>query len=93
MYKNIFLLCFILFLFGCGHSFVTVDKGIGIHAKIPLPNGASLVDVKLGYIDSTTTLIRGNTSVEASNSSGGSMFALGAGTSQVVQVTSGPQVN
>lgn len=90
--KFLLLIPFIL-LTGCGHSFVTVDKGIGVHLKVPLPNGQPIVDLKLGYIDSTTTVIRGNTSVEASTATGGNGLSLGAGTSQTVLVTSGPQVN
>ena len=90
--KFLLLIPFIL-LTGCGHSFVTVDKGIGVHLKFPLPNGQPIVDLKLGYIDSTTTVIRGNTSVEASTATGGNGLSLGAGTSQTVLVTSGPQVN
>ena len=48
--KFLLLIPFIL-LTGCGHSFVTVDKGIGVHLKVPLPNGQPIVDLKLGYID------------------------------------------
>ena len=84
---------FLIFAFGCGHNMINTDKGIGIHLKLPLPNGTSLVDLKLGYIDSTTTVIRGNTTVDMSTASGGSGLSLGGGTSQVVLIKSGPQLN
>jgi len=38
MIKNIIFGLSLLLLFGCGHSFVNVDKGIGLHVKIPLPD-------------------------------------------------------
>lgn len=90
---SIFMIACVVLLSGCGHSVVTVDKGIGIDLKIPLPNGGSLINLRMGYIDSTTTVLRGNTSVQASNASGGNALSLGAGTTQTVLVTSGPQLN
>lgn len=88
------ILClFLFFTFGCGHNIIKTDNGIGLSLKLPLPNGNSLVDLKIGYIDSKTTIIRGNTTVDMSNASGGSGLSFDGGTSQVILIKSGPQLN
>lgn len=72
-------------LTGCapGHSIVTVDRGVGLHFRIPLlldgSTDTSLVDLKFGSIDSSTALIRGGTTFSANNAKGGGLGSLSTG--------------
>ena len=77
---------------GCGHSFVHIDKGKGAVLRIPLPDGGSLVDFKVGMIDSTTAVIRGNTTYDSSASTGGASFTS-AGTADRIFLSTGMQLN
>ena len=79
-------------LTGCGHSFIHVDKGKGAVLRIPLPDGGSLVDFKVGMIDSTTAVIRGNTTYDSSASTGGASFTS-AGTADRIFLSTGIQLN
>lgn len=88
--SGIIMLC--LCLTGCGHSFIHVDKGKGVVLRIPLPDGGSLVDFKMGMIDSTTAVIRGNTTYDSSASTGGASFTS-AGTSDRIFLSTGMQLN
>lgn len=85
--------CF-LFLAGCGHSIVRTDRGTGFHLRIPNPfePGDSLVDLKLGNIDTTMAIIRGNTSFDSASAKGGSLTGSG-GISERFAVSSNPQLN
>ena len=72
-------------LTGCapGHSIMTVDRGVGLHFRIPLlldgSTDTSLIDLKMGSIDSATALIRGGTTFSANNAKGGGLGSLSTG--------------
>lgn len=84
------LFCF--FVAGCGHSITHTDRGTGVVARIPLPDGSSLLDLKVGKIDSTTTILRGGTTYDSTTSTGGTFFGS-IGTSERIQVSATPQFN
>lgn len=76
---------------GCGHNIASQSKGIGIDVSW---NGSNYVpNVRLGYWDDTTAVVRGNTSVSASTASGGGIIAGQGGTSQTIAISTGTQVN
>lgn len=77
---------------GCGHTITHTDRGTGFVARIPLPDGSSLIDLKVGKIDSTTTVLRGNSVYDSSASTGGSLFGS-ASTSDRTYVSTGVQLN
>ena len=77
---------------GCGHSITHVDRGTGLVARIPLPDGSALIDLKVGKIDSTTTILRGNSTYDSSASTGGTLFGS-ASTSDRTFVATGIQLN
>lgn len=77
---------------GCGHSVTHTDRGTGLVARIPLPDGSSLIDIKIGKIDSTTTVLRGNSTYDSSASTGGTIFGS-ASTSDRTFVATGIQLN
>lgn len=60
--------------------------------RIPLPDGSSLIDLKVGKIDSTTTVLRGGATYNSATSTGGSMFGP-MGITEHIQVSTIPQVN
>lgn len=84
------ILCCVLT--GCGHTITHTDRGTGIIARIPLPDGSSLIDVKIGKIDSTTTVLRGNSTYDSSASTGGTLLGS-ASTSDRTFVATGIQLN
>ena len=96
-------MCFMLT--GCGHSVIHRDEGIGLDLKIPLPySGENLVSIQLGKIDSTTLVLRGNTSFKSnSNTEGSANSNTGAAASgeasgkaalgSTIEVVTGPQLN
>ena len=77
---------------GCGHTVTHTDRGTGLIARIPLPDGSSLIDIKVGKIDSTTTVLRGNSTYDSSASTGGTVFGS-ASTSDRTFVATGIQLN
>ena len=81
-------------LCGCGHSIVRTDRGSGLHLRIPNPfqQGDSFVDFKLGNIDTTMAVIRGNTTFDSTSAKGGSLTGTG-GISERVVVSTNPQLN
>ena len=84
------MLCAVLS--GCGHTITHTDRGTGLVARIPLPDGSSLIDLKIGKIDSTTTVLRGNSTYDSSASTGGTLFGS-ASTSDRTFVATGLQLN
>lgn len=86
------LLILMFVLTGCGHTITHTDRGTGFMARIPLPDGSSLIDLKIGKIDSTTTVLRGNSTYDSSASTGGSVFGS-ASTSDRTFVATGVQLN
>lgn len=84
------MLCVIMS--GCGHTITHTDRGTGLVARIPLPDGSSLIDLKIGKIDSTTTVLRGNSTYDSSASTGGTLFGT-ASTSDRTFVATGMQLN
>ena len=79
-------------LTGCGHTITHTDRGTGLVASIPLPDGSSLIDLKIGKIDSTTTVLRGNSTYDSAASTGGTLFGS-ASTSDRTFVATGMQLN
>lgn len=79
-------------LISCGHSITHTDRGTGLVIRIPLPDGSSLIDLKIGKIDSTTTVLRGGTSYDSIASTGGSINGA-MGTSDRIQISTIPQLN
>lgn len=94
MKKTILIIAAILItllITSCGHNIASQSKGIGIDLSW---NGSNYVpNVRLGYWDDTTAVVRGNTSVSASTATGGGMLAGQGGTSQTLQIATGTQVN
>lgn len=95
--KIIFIsFCSLMFLFlcGCGHSIVRTDRGIGFHFRVPNPfqQGDSIVDFKLGNIDTTIAIIRGNTTFDSTSAKGGSLTGI-SGISERFAISSNPQLN
>lgn len=92
-------------LTGCGHNIVHIDNGIGLEAKIPIPfSGEDLITVKIGKIDSTTLVLRGNSkfdsqiettgsaSVNADNATKGNAGSNGV-IKQKIEFSAGAQLN
>lgn len=88
--SSIAMLC--MCLTGCGHTITHTDRGTGLVARIPLPDGSSLIDLKIGKIDSTTTVLRGNSTYDSSASTGGTLFGS-VSTSDRTFVATGMQLN
>ena len=86
------VLMLVVCLTGCGHTITHTDRGTGLVARIPLPDGSSLIDLKIGKIDSTTTVLRGNSTYDSSASTGGTLFGS-ASTSDRTFVATGMQLN
>lgn len=90
------MLCLLLvigafLLTGCGHNIASQSKGIGIDVSW---NGSNYVpNVRLGYWDDTTAVVRGNAAVSASTATGGGALAGEGGTSQTIEIATGTQVN
>lgn len=71
------LLTFCITIFvGCGHSLARTDHGVGLSFRIPLPDGYSLVDLKIGNIDSQTLVLRGGSTFTSDTSKGGTLDAI-----------------
>lgn len=86
------LLAFILLLTGCGHNVTRTDRGVGLMLRVPLPDGSSLVEFKVGKIDSVVAAVRGGSTFETTSATGGSLFGT-AGTADRVSLTAIPQIN
>lgn len=82
-----------MFISGCGHTTVRIDRGTGGVLRIPLPNGDSLVELKGGDIDSTTIIMRGGTQVTTGRSVGGSLMGGSGGSANDMQISTIPQLN
>jgi len=107
--KKYLTFCFLalgaLLLTGCGHNIANVDRGIGIDLKIPVPfSGEDIVSIRIGQIDSTSLILRGNTQFESQSETSGdaSVGTSGAtsgnaggkgGITQKIKFTTGPQLN
>lgn len=87
-------ICFASILCGCGHSIVRTDRGTGLHLRVPNPfqQGDSFVDFKLGNIDTTMAVIRGNTTFDSNSAKGGSFTGVG-GISERFALSTNPQLN
>lgn len=85
---------FLLFVWGCGHSIVRTDRGTGFHLRVPNPfqQSDSLIDLKLGNIDTTIAIVRGNTTFD-SNSAKGGFFTGAGGISERFALSTNPQLN
>lgn len=80
-----------LIVTSCGHNIASQSKGIGIDVSW---NGSNYVpNVRLGYWDDTTAVVRGNAAVSASTATGGGALAGEGGTSQTIQISTGTQIN
>jgi hypothetical protein len=92
--KYIFITSTVGLLCGCGHSIVRTDRGTGLHLRVPNPfqQGDSIVDLKVGNIDTTMAVIRGNTTFDSTSAKGGSLTGTG-GISERVVVSTNPQLN
>lgn len=86
------MLIMIVLLAGCGHNVGHTDRGVGFIFRVPMPDGGSLVELKIGKIDSTTTVLRGNSTYDSVASSGGSLTGIG-GVSERIQMKTNPQLN
>ena len=105
-YLTFCFLCLAAFILtGCGHNIANIDRGIGLDLSIPVPfSGENIVSVKLGQIDSTSLILRGNTQFESQSETTGSASANTSGTTsggadgkggitQKIKFTTGPQLN
>ena len=79
-----------LILFGCGHSVQSNSKGIGV--DLSWTGESYIPNLRLGYWDASTAVIRGNTSYTSTTATGGSLFNAG-GTQTTTQLYAGPQLN
>ena len=94
-----------LLLSGCGHSIAHIDRGTGIDLSLPMPySGEDLVSLKIGQIDSTSFIFRGNVSFTTESGTKGEIGAKtgnatsgeasgGGAISQKITFSSGPQLN
>ena len=80
-----------LLITSCGHNFATQSKGIGI--DVSWTGESYIPNVRMGYWDDTTAVVRGNTTVSASTATGGGILAGQGGTSQTLQIATGTQIN
>lgn len=87
-----FCLVFVIMctLFGCGHSVQSNSKGIGI--DLSWTGESYIPNVRVGYWDASTAVVRGNTSYTSTTATGGSLFNAG-GTQTTTQLYAGPQLN
>ena len=105
-YLTFCFLCLAAFILtGCGHNIANIDRGIGLDLRIPIPfSGEDIVSVKLGQIDSTSLILRGNTQFESQSETSGSASANTSSTvsggadgkggiTQKIKFTTGPQLN
>jgi hypothetical protein len=92
--KRVLILFYLLFLTGCGHSIVRTDRGTGLHLRVPNPfnQGESFVDFKIGNIDTSMAVIRGNTTFDSTSAKGGSLTGIG-GISERITVAAKAQLN
>ena len=74
-YLSIFsFICVLFLLTGCGHNIVNVDRGVGVDIRVPLPfSGENIVALKIGQIDSTSLILRGNAEFKTDSSTTGSL--------------------
>lgn len=93
-FKFLILVCSTALIAGCGHSIVRTDRGTGLHLRMPNPfqQGDSIVDLKLGNIDTTMAVIRGNTTFDSNSAKGGSLTGSG-GISERFALSTNPQLN
>lgn len=93
-FKFLIPVCLTALIAGCGHSIVRTDRGTGLHLRVPNPfqQGDSLVDLKLGNIDTTMAIIRGNTTFDSNSAKGGSLTGTG-GISERFALSTNPQLN
>lgn len=71
---NCTIVCMLLVLTGCGHNIVNVDRGIGLDIRVPLPfSGENIIALKIGQIDSTSLILRGNAEFKTDSSTSGSL--------------------
>ena len=107
--KKYLTFCFLslgaLLLTGCGHNIANIDRGVGIDLRIPIPfSGEDIVSLKMGQIDSTSLILRGNTQFESQSETTGSASANTSGATsggadgkggitQKIKFTTGPQLN
>lgn len=67
-------ICVLFLLTSCGHNIVNVDRGIGLDIRVPLPfSGENIVALKIGQIDSTSLILRGNAEFKTDSSTTGSL--------------------
>lgn len=92
LFMTTIIAMFIVFMVtGCGHNIASQSKGIGVNVSW---NGDSYVpNVKLGYWDQNTAVVRGNTTFTSSTATGGGILNGEGGTSQTLQLSTGTQVN
>lgn len=72
------IFCAVL-LWGCGHSIYHKVEGTGAYARIPLPNGDSLVEVAIGDLNITSGILRGGTTLDEDTSKGGTFGTVSLG--------------
>ena len=105
-YLTFCFLCLAAFILtGCGHNIANIDRGIGLDLSIPVPfSGENIVSVKLGQIDSTSLILRGNTQFESESETAGNAEVNSSavtegkaggkgGITQKIKFSTGPQLN
>jgi hypothetical protein len=61
---SFFVIVITIFVTGCGHTMYHKVEGTGVYARIPLPNGGSLIEVAGGDINITSATLRGGATLD-----------------------------
>lgn len=74
--RSTILLGLLFFVTGCGHTLYHKVEGTGVYARIPLPNGGSLIEVAGGDINITSATLRGGATLDQNASKGGTLGSV-----------------
>lgn len=78
-YFKYFIPFFLVTLVGCGHNVYHKVEGTGLYGRVPLPNGASLVEIAIGDLSITSGILRGGTTIDENTSKGGTFGTVSLG--------------
>lgn len=78
VYSLMFISCSLLFV-GCGHTMFHKVEGTGVYARIPLPNGSSLIEAAVGDMVISSGILRGGATLDENTSKGGTFGSVSIG--------------
>ena len=74
--KILLSICSTMVLAGCGHTMYHKVEGTGLYGRIPTPNGGSLVEVAIGDMSITSSILRGGATLDENTSKGGTFGSV-----------------